>query len=379
MIITSIKDNLHRGLNIANRALQSRSTMPITQNVLIQTTPHGISLTVTNLQLTITTQVEAIVDREGSITIPSRMLTDFVNTLPNEPVKITVPPGSMIANITCASSQANINGANPKEFPPSPFIPEGLSASINPKDLKTSISRTFFAAASEESRPVLTGVSISIKDTTMTMAAADGFRLAISKTTLPDPSPSEICAIIPATTLNQLNRLLNDQELPVNIMMDPNSTQVMFRLSKTELVSQLLQGEYPDYEKLVPTNQTTNCTFNTKSFLQAANTASIFAKESSNIIRMEMRNPDEQQDKPIALISAQAEELGYNQDQITIETMKGDNSKIAFNSKYLTELLSSLEPEQVILHTTVPNAPGVFISGENEEYRHVIMPMHVQW
>ena len=379
MIVTSVRDNLHRGLAIANRAFQSRTTLPITQNVLIKTNPQGLSLTITNLQLTITTHIQAIVDREGAITIPARMFTEFINTLPNEPVKLTVPPGSMVANIACASAHANFNGASPNEFPPIPQVTEGLSASIDPKEFIKAIARTSFAAASEESRPVLTGVSLAIDNDTLTMAAADGFRLAINKTILPDPTPTPISAIIPASTLSQLNRILPDEENPVNILFDNDSALVTFNLSNTQIVSQLLKGEYPDYETLVPANTSTNCLINTKNLLQATKTASIFAKESSNIVRMEFQKNPTESEQPVVLISAEAEEIGSNQGQVDIDSMEGEDTKIAFNSRYLTELLTILEPEQVTLSTTVPTAPGVFSTGDLDGYRHIIMPMFVQW
>ena len=217
MQVTSVKDNLYKGLNTISRAVPTRAPMPIIQNVLIKTTQDGITLTATNLNLSMTTKVDAIVAREGAITIPARLFTEFINTLPNEPVHINVPEGSMIANLSCANARANINGADPKDFPPQPTLTDGLTASISPKDLRTAISRTAFAAAKEEARPILTGISLNLSDTTMIMAAADGFRLAINKTTLENPTPTEINAIIPATTLQQLLRLLNDDE-PVEVL-----------------------------------------------------------------------------------------------------------------------------------------------------------------
>ena len=217
MQVTSVQDNLYKGLNTISRAVPGRAPMPIIQNVLIKTTQEGITLTATNLNISMTTKVDAIVTREGSIAIPARLLTEFINTLPNEPVNFNVAEGSMIANLSCANAKANINGADPKDFPPQPTLTDGLTASISPKDLRTAISRTAFAAAKEDSRPILTGISLNLTDTTMTLAAADGFRLAINRTILETPTPTEINAIIPATTLQQLLRLLNDDE-PVEVL-----------------------------------------------------------------------------------------------------------------------------------------------------------------
>ena len=379
MQTTSIKDNLYKGLNTISRAVPGRSSIPIVQNVLIKTDPDGITLTATNLTMTIRTKVAAIVSREGAITIPAKLFTEFVNTLPNEPVSINVPEGSMIANLTCAKARANIHGADPKDFPPAPALTDGLTASISPKDLKTAISRTAFAAAKDESRPVLTGINIALSESTMVMAAADGFRLAINKTNLDNPAQSEINAIVPAPTLQQLLRLITDDEAPIEMMVTPNTGQIMFRIGQTELISQLLNGEFPDYNRLVPDNQGTKCIFNTKQLLQAAKTAAIFAKEGGGIIRLEMQSGPDTPRQPTALISAQADEVGSNLDQVPMEQMDGEDSKIAFNSAYLIELLSSLDPEQVTVETNNPSSPGVFTIGEDKEYTHVIMPMFIQW
>ena len=380
MIITSIKENLAKGLATVNRAVpNTKAPIPIIQNILIQTTPNGISLTGTNLQLTIKTEVEAIIDQEGAIAIPARLFTEFINTLPNEPVRFTVPEGSMMAKLACATAKANINGANPDDFPPLPQLPEAVTASIAPKDFKTAIARTAFAAAKEESRPILTGIFLEIKDSTITMAAADGFRLAINKTQLPSAVPTDFTAVIPATALQELHRMIPDDEQPIDILVDPKRTNVTFRVGKSQLITQLITGDYPHYEQLVPTGHTTSCVFDAKTLSQTARTASIFAKESSDIIRLEMTSKPKDSDKPAALISAEAADVGSNTGLVPLDSMEGEDTKIAFNGRYLLELLSHIDPDQVTLRTTTDSSPGLFTFPNSDEYIHVIMPMFINW
>ena len=319
MEATSVKDNLYKGLNTIARAIPGRAAIPIVQNVLITTTQDGITLTATNLSMTITTKVEAIVARQGAITIPGRMLTEFVSTLPNEPVKISTPPGSMVANLSCAKAHANINGADPADFPPIPAISDGLTASIKAGDLKTAISRTAFAAAKEDARPILTGINLKITKDTMVLAAADGFRLAVNKTALQNPGPADIDVVIPASTLQQLLRLMGEDQEEVEITADPEKSQIKFKVGNTDLVSLLVAGEFPDYTRLVPTNQDTKCVMKTKTLLSAAKTASIFAREAGNIIRLEMTANGKDDTGPSMLISAQADEVGSNTDHILLD------------------------------------------------------------
>ena len=376
MIITSIKDSLHKGLNTANRIVTQQQAIPILKNVLIDAKPEGLFLTASNLQMTITTKVEAIIDQEGAITLPARLLQEFVNSLPSEPIRINVPAGSMVANLSCGRAEAHIHGADPAEYPEAPRLVDAESTFINAKELRTAISRTAFAAAKEDNRPILTGVTVSVQGTTISLAAADGFRMAISKLELPAPAPRDYTVVIPAQTLTQLNRTMVSDEEPVEIMVTQTAGQILFKLKDTELVSQLLKGDPPNYQQLVPTNTTTVSKFDRKAFLQAANTAAIFAKENSNIIRLDLRAKGENgEGQPTATISAQADDLGSNKDEINLQEMEGDDTKIAFNSAYLRELLNTVEPDHITMATSSPTAPGLFTLEDSDEYVHVIMPM----
>jgi DNA polymerase-3 subunit beta len=254
-----------------------------------------------------------------------------------------------------------------------------VAAKIDPQVLRSAISRVTFAAATEESRPVLTGVEVKLEGQQFTLAAADGFRLAVQHGTLSQPVDSEIKVIVPARTLNELNRLLGDQEEPVEIMMTPARGQVLFRVPGIELVSQLLQGSFPNYDQLIPKDYQTRAVFDLPTLLRATRTAAIFARDGSNIIRVQMV-PDGDAGTPgKAIISARSEEVGDNQDEVDAESLEGGEAKIAFNSRYLQDVLQVLERGKVALETKTPSSPGVFKPTDSDDYIHVVMPMFVQW
>jgi DNA polymerase-3 subunit beta len=379
MKLSCLQENLSRGLAIAGRAVASRATLPITQNVLLSTDQSMLKLSATNLEIGITTWVGGMIEEEGSIAVPARLLTEFVNSLPNERIDLELLPGTGVLQLTCDRAEARIHGADANDFPPIPTVDEGVSAKINPQVLKAAISRVAFAAATEESRPVLTGVEVKLSGEKFTLAAADGFRLAVQHGALDEPIDGEIEVIIPAKTMMELNRLLGEQEEAVEILMTPSKGQVLFRLPGVELVSQLLQGAFPNYDQLIPQRYDTRTVFDLQKFLRAARTAAIFARDGSQIIRLQIV-PDGNGDSPgKAIISARSEEVGDNQDEIDTEAIEGGEAKIAFNSRYLQEVLSVLEKGKVALETTTPSSPEVFRPMDSDNYIHVVMPMFVQW
>jgi DNA polymerase-3 subunit beta len=382
MKLSCLQENLSRGLAIVSRAVAARATLPITQNVLLSTDQSMLKLSATNLEIAITTWIGAMIEEEGSVTVPARLLNEFVNSLPNEKIELEVPSDSSVLQATCGRANAyvaHIHGTDAGEFPPIPTVDEGVAARIDPQILKSAIGRVAFAAATEESRPVLTGVEVKLSGDQFTLAAADGFRLAVQHGPLAQPVDTEIEVIVPARTLNELSRLLGDQEEAVEVMMTPAKGQVMFRTQGVELVSQLLQGAFPNYDQLIPQKYQTRAVFDLPTLLRATRTAAIFARDGSNIIRMQMEPDGDGGGPGKAIISARSEEVGDNRGEIDAESLEGGESKIAFNSRYLQDVLSVLERGKVALETTTPSSPGVFKPTGDDNYIHVVMPMFVQW
>ena len=382
MKISCLQENLSRGLAVVGRAVATRATLPVTQNVMLSVDQSMLKLCATNLEVAITTWTGAKIEEEGSITVPARLLTEFVSSLPNEQIDMELQAGTGVLQLTCARSQAHIHGTDASEFPPIPTVDDGLAAQVDPMVLKSAISRVAFAAATEESRPVLTGVEMKLDGDKFSLAAADGFRLAVQHGALVAPVESEIKVIIPARTLNELNRLLVDQEEPVEILMTPVKGQVMFRVGgreKVEVVSQLLQGSFPNYEQLIPDSHDTRAVIDLPPLLRAVRTAAIFARDGSNIIRLQLVPSNGGGGTGKIIVSARSEEVGDNEDEVDADGIEGGEGKIAFNSRYLLDVLSVLERGKVAVETTSSSSPGVFKPTESEDYIHVVMPMFVQW
>ena len=377
MRLSCLQENLSRGLGVVGRAVATRTTLPITNNVLLATDQSRLKLVATNLEMAISYWIGAKVEEEGAITVPARLITEFVNSLPGEKIDISLSPRTKTLELKCARFDARISGVDAKDFPPIPAIDEGITTKVEVEALGLGIEQVVFAAATEESRPVLTGVNAQFDNDLLTLAAADGFRLAVHKLPLTIPVSQKTEVIIPARTLTELNRLMADGEEAVDITVNPNKSQALFRLKDTELVSQLVQGAFPQYTQLIPQSYNTRVVVDVAEFLRATRTASIFARDGSGIVRLVMTSGSELTPGKL-IISARSEEIGDDVGEIDA-VIEGEEAKIAFNGKYLVDVLSALREPQVALETTNPSSPGVIRPVGVDNYIHVVMPMFVQW
>ena len=375
MKVSCSQEDLSKGLALVGRAVATRAVLPITNNVLIATEGSQLKLAATNLEIAISCWIPATVEKEGTITIPSRLVTDFINSLPSGRIDMTISPRSKSVELKCARHEAHISGLDAADFPPIPRITEGMTVKVKAADLRLAIRQVVFAAASEESRPVLTGVHAELEGDKLTLAAADGFRLAVHKMSLASHASSKTAIIIPARSLNELNRLLGDQDETLEVTVNSQKSQVLFRLRNIEMVSQLIQGTFPNYAQLIPQSYGTRAVVTLSEFLRATRSASIFARDGSGIVRLQIMPKD---GKGKLAISARAEEIGDNVGEIDAH-VEGAEAKIAFNSKYLVDVLEVLSEKEVALETTTSSSPGVLRPMGKENYIHVVMPMFVQW
>jgi DNA polymerase-3 subunit beta len=377
MKLSCLQENLNRGLNIVGRAVATRTTLPITNNVLLATDDGRLKLVATNLEMAISCWIGAKIEDEGAITVPARLLTEFVSSLPNDTIDIQLSPQTKTLGLKCARFEARISGVDARDFPPIPGVDEGINTRVEVEALTRGINQVVFAAATEESRPVLTGVSTKFEGDTLTLAAADGFRLAVFKLPLSEPVEPKTEVIIPARTLAELNRLMAGEEESILLTLNPNKSQVLFHLKNVELVSQLVQGSFPNYTQLIPQSYNTRVIVSVDEFLRATRTASIFARDGSGIVRLVITPGSETGPGKIS-VSARSEEIGEDTGEIDA-TVEGDEAKIAFNGKYLNDVLSVIHESQVALETTNPSSPGLIRPVGADNYTHVVMPMFVQW
>jgi DNA polymerase-3 subunit beta len=374
MKLSCLQENLSKCLGIVGRAVATRTTLPVTNNVLLATEQSRLRLSATNLEIAISCWLGSMVEEDGAITVPARLLTEFVNSLPSE--KIDLALGDHTLELKCARFEARISGIDAEDFPPIPKITGGMTYQIEPDALRLAINQVVFATASEDTRPVLTGVCAEFEDDTLTLAAADGFRLAVHKAPLVNPAKEKVEIIIPGRSLSELNRLLADQKEPIEIAVSQNKSQVLFRMKDVELVSQLIQGTFPNYRQLIPASYSTRAVVSTPEFLRATKTSAIFARDGSGIVRLQI-TPDGGASGKVS-VSARSEQIGDNVGEIDAK-VEGEAAKIAFNGKYLTDVLGVIHEGEIALETTTPSSPGVIRPLGADNYVHIIMPMFVQW
>ena len=376
MRLSCLQENLSRGLGIVGSAVAARTTYPVMQNVLITTDNARLKLAATNQEIAISTWIGAQIEEEGQVTIPARLLTEFVNSLPAERIDLDYTEQPVGISIKCARFSAQINGTPAADFPPVPTVESGVAGQIAPNVLNDAIKHVTIAAATEDSRPVLTGIKVEITGDDFTFAAADGFRLAVYKGKLLEALPEDVDFIIPARALNEVSRLTGGQSDPVEFTVTASKNQALFRLNNIEVVANLLQGTFPNYQQLVPESYDTRATVHREEFIRATRAASIFAREGSNIVRL-MVDADGG-DETKMMVQSKSEEVGENEGEVAAE-VEGGEAKIAFSSKYLTDVLNVLETDKVALETTTPSSPGVIKPVGDDNYVHVVMPIFVQW
>jgi len=373
--VSCLQENLAKGLSIVGRAVATRSTLPVLSNVMLATDGARLKLSATNLEIGIVCWIGAKVEEDGSITVPARLLTDFVNSLPPERIDMELTVRTQTLNLKCARFEANIKGIDAQEFPLIPTAGEDSRISLDPSMLRQMIDQVVFAAATDESRPILTGVLAKFQGEQLTLAAADGFRLSVRTAHLPDPVSEPVTVIVPARALAELSRISGEQEQPIEVTITPARNQALFHMTNVDLVSQLIEGNFPDYNQIIPKSYSTRTVISTNDFLKAAKTANIFARDAANIVRLEITPGGELAPGHLTMTATSAE-VGDNMGEIDA-VIEGEEMEIAFNAKYLIEILSVVDAAQVALETTTASSPGVIKPVGSEDFTHVIMPMHI--
>ncbi len=374
MKVSVSQQQLSHGLSIVSRAVSPRSTLPVLANILVATDEGRLRLSATNLELGISCWIGAQIEEEGSITVPARTFGDLVSALPNETVHLDLNERNHTLMVRCGASNTDIKGIDAQEFPPMPVPDLDTGIELNVSDFKEMIQQVAFAASTDEARPVLQGVYMQVKETEISMAATDGFRISVRKTQLPAPISRPMSAIIPARALNELSRVASDGSETISMVIPPGRGQVLFHLDDVELVSQLIEGNFPDYNAIIPRSCKTTTILSTAGFLKACKQAEIIAREGNNVIRMNIKSGEDGPDE--VEISAQSEETGSSE-VVVGANVDGPSLVIAFNVRFLRELLDVVHEPSVALETNANNTPGMLRPVGDENFVHVIMPMHL--
>ncbi len=374
MKLTVSQAQLAHGLGIVSRAVSPRSTLPVLNNILIATDEGRLRLSATNLELGITCWIGAQIEEEGSVTIPARIFNDLVSTLPGDKVNLTLTTRTQSLNIHCGTSNFDIKGIDANEFPPMPTPDLASGVELNVSDFKEMIQQVSFAASTDEARPVLQGVLMEINENQLSLAATDGFRISMRSAEISSAVSHPVKVIIPARSLSELARIAVNGNETVTMVVPPDRGQAIFHLKDAELVTQMIEGAFPDYRAIVPPNFKTRVVISTGEFLKACRQAEIIAREGNNVIRLNMQ-PQEGGPGSVEF-STQSEEMGSGE-VVVDANIEGPELLIAFNVKYLSEVLGVISTPNTILQTNQNNTPGMISPVGDESFKHVVMPMHL--
>ncbi len=376
MKVSVLQENLAKGLSIIGRAVPTRPAMQVLGNVLMEAEDGRLKLAATNLELGITAWIGAKIAEEGAITLPARTFIDLVNALSPERVDLELNVRTQTLHVHCGATNSNINGIDANEFPLIPQAGEDPGIAVPGPALREMILQTAFAAATDDNRPILTGIFTRIDSGSLVMAAADGYRLAVRSTPLELGSGQVTELIIPARTLNELARIISDEDEEVLLSIPRGRNQVIFHLKNVDVASTLLDGKFPDYQAIIPKGFSTSTVAYTSDLLRACKRAEIFARDVNNNAKV-MVTPGEGPSTPgLVRLAAASTERG-DADAIVDATVEGDDQEISFNVRYLIDVLNVIKEEQVLLQSNGPTAPGVIRPLGREDFTHVIMPMSV--
>ena len=374
MKLSCMQENLAKGLSIVSRAVAARSTLPVLGNILLASDNGRLRLSATNLELGITCWIGAKIEEDGSTTVPAKTLVDLVNTLPQDKVEMGLVVRTQTVNLACGRIHANLKGIDAQEFPIVPLADLEAAIQLNVEDLREMIDHVIFAVATDDARPLLTGVLVKIDGGEVILAASDGFRLALRTAHLSTPAAGPITAIIPGRALAELGRVIT-AEAPVFMSLPEGRGQVIFHHDNLELVSQLIEGAFPEYNNIIPKRYTTRTVMPTAEFRKACKTSDIFAREAAHTARIKVKPGDDLTPGHVT-ISASSAETGDNVAELDA-SVEGVPIEIAFNVKYLVDVLNVIDTPNVALETNAPASPGVIKPVGRDDYLCVVMPMHI--
>ena len=370
-----LQDKLAKGLGIVARAVENRPTLPVLGNILLATEDARVKLAATNLEMSITTWIGAKVEQEGSITLPAKTLADLVNNLSPERVDLSLDPATLTVNVRCGATVSNVKGIDAAEFP---VIPAGGDAdiTISGKTLKDMINQTVFAAAKEDNRPILTGVLMQLDGNVMTMASADGYRLAVRTTDIEQTFAKRIDIVIPSKALSEVGRIIGDDDDVVTITLPKERDIVLFHMKHTDVATQLLEGKFPDFAAIIPRSYVTSSVMYTSDLLAACKRAEIFARDSAYSAKLLVKPAAGPGEPGAVTIVGMSAERGDNEGMLDA-SVEGEALNISFNIRYLIDVLNVINDERVVLESNGAANPGVIRPENRDDFVSVIMPMQV--
>jgi DNA polymerase-3 subunit beta len=366
MNITLLQENFYKALSFSSRIAQQKAQLPILENILIQATKEGITITAAGMDTTIISRPRGKVETEGSVCVNSRLLMEYVSLLPQDTVILS--SGGTSLGVSCRKMNASIPGVSAVEYPPSPSIDKDKKGSkMKAGEFVSVLETVLFSAAQDEGRPLLSGIRLLSQRGKTEIVSTDGYRL--TRKELQEEIPLSGPVIFPSRAIKEVCKICQEEKAE-NIMINETSDgQVCFSIGDTQLYTRRIEGEYPAYQKIIPQTHTTKVVVNAGDLRTSVKAVSVFAKDNANIVRLSIT-------KKTLLLSAKSPSIGESKSEIEIE-LDGEDAEIAFNSRFLLEFLSLYNEESLIFEMTGALNPGVFKSPKDDTFLHIIMPVRI--
>lgn len=370
MELQVLQENFSKALSTASRFTSTRAQLPVLSNILLSAKKTKLLVSATNLETSISISVGAQIKKEGEITVPARVITDIVSNLPPDTINLAVAKEQI--KISTQNFDSSVAGMNSADFPAIPLTVGKDSIKLEREDFIAALSQVSFAASIDETRPILTGVLFIYKKGKLILVATDGFRLSQKKISLKAIQKSQN-VILPKSALNELSRLSSEEET-IDFSLRKDDNQVVFGLGSTVLASRILEGEFPDFEKIIPKESKIKVNLDKEEFLRAVKLASVFARDSANVVKVKVG-------KDSFELSAESQAAGSQEARVDAKVEGQVDKKgfeIAFNYRFLEDFLNAVGSDEVQVEFSVSNAPGVFTDPKDPDYLHLIMPVKIQ-
>ncbi len=370
------KEDLNRGLNLSAKSMLTKSSLPVLANIFIKAGGEGVEMVATSLETAIKIKINCKVEREGETTILGRALMEFVAQLGEGEVLFEKLGEEVV--VATGNTSARFATISPDEFPAIPKVEGGRKVMLAAGDFSKNINRVFFCAAQDESRPMLAGVLFDGAKGGVNLVATDGFRLGSSRVGTVKSEIGAVKLVLPARAVGEIPKIISDigadGEGNVEMVVSDNLSQVVFRIDNVEFTSRLIEGVYPQWEKLIPVNFATKVTVGREELIRAIKVAAIFAKDAGNIVKVKIFSEGK---KGFVAVSSNTAQIGSSDSHIEAN-IEGNGGEIAFNFRYVLEALSSIDSDEVVFEMNESLNPGRLSSAGGDSFFHIIMPVRLQ-
>ncbi len=363
MKIICTQENLKSGLMLAGRIISPNNTLPILNNILLKTENGLLNISSTNLEVAVSTQIRCKIEEEGGVTVFSKTITELINNLPNKNITLESKNGEL--SIETENYHTSLKTLPVEEFPIIPEIEAKEKVLIPAQELKNAINQVVFAVSGNQTQPEISGVLMSIEDKTITFAATDRYRLAEKKISINQPTTTQ-AIIIPQKTILELSRVINNQPEDVEISINPN--QISFSIGSTQIISRLIDGQYPDYKQIIPEKFLTTIHTKKQDFTNSLKAGAIFS-QGSNSVKFDYNS-----EKQVLRVTSESSDLGKSEVDLTSE-IEGGSGQLMLNHRYVLDCLGNIDTENIIIKIINDSSPSIILPEGRNDYMYLVMPI----